>query len=80
MKELKGMIRIDIDPRILDKEEDSCTELRRKVSDARVGQAEANGYRRGFAAGYEEGLAAGRKIEQEKFVKWSGMFIREEWS
>jgi len=67
------MIRIDIDQRILDREE-SCDELRRRLQESRENQAETNGYRRGFNDGYEAGLQAGRKLEQENVAKlWAAI-------
>jgi len=61
------MIRIDIDQRILDREE-SADQLRRKLQESRERQAEANGYRLGYGDGFEAGMVAGRKLEQGRYA------------
>lgn len=67
------MIRIDIDQRILDREE-SCDELRRRLQESRERQADTNGYRRGYSDGFEAGMMTGRKLEQERYAKLYAAF------
>ena len=73
------MIKIDIDPRVVETPEDSGRAMLLRIYKAKIKQAREEGYLQGRSEGYEEGFAVGRKTMKENFVKWSGMFIREEW-
>lgn len=73
-------ISIHIDPRIYEVPEDSGRLMMKRIYDAKIEQARQEGYLQGKAEGYEAGFADGRKTVKESFVKWSGMFIREDWN
>ena len=75
MKELS----LHIDPRIYEVPEDSARRMLKRIYEAKIEQARQEGYLRGRSEGYEDGFADGRKTEKERFVKWSGIFIREDW-
>lgn len=70
------MIKIDIDPRVVETPEDSGRVMLLRIYEAKIKQAREEGYLRGRSDGYEEGFADGRKIEREDFSTHFAEYMR----